>query len=49
MTIIETAKMHGLNPEIYLTDVLARIKDYPEENLHELLPWNYKPRVKSIS
>jgi transposase len=49
LTLIETAKMHGHNPEIYLTDVLTRIKDYPKENLHELLPWNYKPRVKSIS
>ncbi|KAF0170004.1 MAG: hypothetical protein FD160_3922, partial [Caulobacteraceae bacterium] len=27
MTLIETAKMSGLNPEAYLADVLARIND----------------------
>ena len=41
MTIIETAKMSGLNPEAYLTDVLARINDHPNLRLAELLPWNW--------
>jgi transposase len=40
LTIIETAKMNGHNPETYLTAVLTRIKDIPNDRLHELLPWN---------
>jgi len=43
MTIIETAKFAGLNPEAYLTDVLARINDHIVTRLHELLPWHWKP------
>jgi len=43
MTIIETAKMSGLNPEAYLTDLLARINDYPNPKLGDLLPWNWVP------
>ncbi len=42
MTIIETAKMSGLNPEAYLTDVLARINDHMNPRLGELLPWNWE-------
>jgi hypothetical protein len=40
LTLIETAKMHGHNPESYLTAVLGLIKDWPKENLIALLPWN---------
>jgi len=43
MTIIETAKLAGLDPEAYLADVLARINDHINTRLHELLPWNWKP------
>lgn len=41
MTIIETAKMSGLNPEAYLADVLARINDHSNPRLDELLPWKW--------
>lgn len=43
LTIIETVKLHGHNPEIYLTDVLTRIEDHPKDRLEELLPWNWTP------
>lgn len=43
LTIIETAKMHGHNPEVYLTQLLTRIKDHPKEKLDELLPWIMPP------
>jgi transposase len=43
LTIIETAKMHGHNPETYFTHILTVIKDYPKERLHELLPWIMPP------
>ena len=41
MTIIETAKMNGLDPQAYLTDVLDRINDHKINRLDELLPWNW--------
>ncbi len=43
MTIIETAKLSGLDPQAYLADVLGRINDHKNNRLHELLPWNWKP------
>ena len=43
MTIIETVKLHGHNPEVYLTDVLIRIQDHPKDRLEDLLPWNWTP------
>lgn len=43
MTLIETAKLSGLNPEAWLADVLARINDHLVTRLDELLPWNWKP------
>ena len=39
LTIIETAKLHGHNPEVYLPEVLTRIQSHPKEELQELLPW----------
>lgn len=44
MTIIETAKMNGLDPQAYLTDVLDRIHDHMNTRLDELLPWNWTPK-----
>jgi transposase len=45
MTIIETAKMNGLDPQAYLADVLDRIHDHKINRLDELLPWNWAPRT----
>lgn len=40
-TIIEAAKMNGINPEAYLADVLARIADHPIRQIDALLPWQW--------
>ncbi|TXM64671.1 transposase domain-containing protein, partial [Methylobacterium sp. WL12] len=42
-TLIETAKLNGLDTEAYLRDVLTRIADHPARRLGELLPWNWAP------
>jgi transposase len=39
-SLIETCKLHGVNPEAYLTDVLTRlVNNWPNSRLAELTPW----------
>jgi transposase len=42
-SLIETAKLNGLDPQLYLTDVLTRIADHPARQIAELLPWHWTP------
>ena len=39
-SLVETAKLNGLDPQAYLREVLTRIADHPINRIHELLPWN---------
>ena len=43
-TLIVTAKMNNIDPQAWLSDVLARLPDMPVSRIHELLPWNWKTR-----
>lgn len=40
-TLIETAKLNGVDPQAWLTDVLARISEHKINKIDELLPWHY--------
>ena len=42
-SLIESAKLNGLNLQHYLADLLARIADHPARRITELLPWNWQP------
>jgi transposase len=43
-SLLNTAKLHEVDPEIYLTDILERMVSGATKNnrLHELLVWNWK-------
>ncbi len=40
-TLIETAKLNGVDPQAWLTDVLTRIADHPINKIDEFLPWRF--------
>lgn len=42
-SLIETCKQNGVDSLAYLADVLARIPTHPNKQLHELLPYHWKP------
>ena len=46
-SLIVTAKMNGIDPQAWLTDVLARIAEHPAQRLDELLPWNWGSKSAS--
>jgi transposase len=39
-SLLGSAKLNGLDPELYLHHVLDRIADHPISRINELLPWN---------
>ena len=47
-TLIESAKLNGLDPEAYLADVIDRMaKGHSINRIDELLPWKWqRSRVK---
>jgi transposase len=48
-TLIETAKLNGLDPEAYLREVFSRIADHPINRIADLLPWNLAPRSATLA
>jgi transposase len=46
-SLIETARLNGLDPQAWLGDVLERIAHgHTINRIEELLPWNWKPEVE---
>jgi transposase len=41
-TLINTAKLNGVDPQAWLAHVLGCIADHPARHIAELLPWNWK-------
>jgi hypothetical protein len=48
-SLIESAKLIGLNPQTYLAGVLARIADHAVGRISELLPWNWTPAPAKLA
>lgn len=48
-SLIESAKLNGLNPQLYIADVLARIGNHPARHIAELLPWNWNPDTVPVA
>jgi hypothetical protein len=43
-TLIETAKLNGVNPNAYLNHVLTELPSAKAKDLDALLPWNFRPQ-----
>ena len=41
-TLIGSCELAGVNPQSYLTDVLIRIQDHPQQRIDELLPRQWR-------
>ena len=42
-SLVETAKLNGVDPQAYFADVLTKLVNlWPASRLDELLPWNWR-------
>jgi len=48
-TLIQTARLNGVDPQAWLADVLARINDHNIHRLDQLLPWNWKAQPARLA
>jgi transposase len=47
-TLLETAKLNGVEPYTYLKDVLERMANgHPMSRIDDLLPWHWSPSIAS--
>ncbi len=47
-SLLGTCRMHGINPAVWLEDVLRRIGDHPVNRIGELLPHKWAPPQSSV-
>jgi len=49
-TVLKTAKLNGLDPQAWLSDVIDRMaNNHPINRLGELLPWNWQPEITTLA
>ena len=49
-SVIETAKLNGVEPQAYITDVIEKIASgWPASRWDELMPWNWQPEQQQIA
>ncbi len=49
-SVIETAKLNGLEPQAYIADVIEKIASgWPAARWDELMPWNWRPDFQPIA
>jgi len=48
-TVITTAQLHGLNIRDYLIDLFEELPSRKQNDIDDLLPWNWKPKEKKFS
>jgi transposase len=47
-SLIETCKLNSVNPQAWLTDVLAKlVNNWPNNRLDELMPWAWNPAAQA--
>jgi transposase len=48
-TLIQTAKLNGVDPQAWLADVLTRINDHNVQRLDQLLPWSWRAAAQQLA
>lgn len=49
-TIIETAKLNGIDPQAYIADIIEKIaRDWAASRWNELMPWNWQPPAPPLA
>ena len=49
MSLVQSAKLNGLDPWAYLRDVLARIHSHPSNRIDALLPHRWRPSQGTVT
>ena len=47
-SLLGTCKLHNINPQDWLNDVLTKLPAYKANNIDDLLPQNWKPNLQGV-